>query len=91
MTQSAKVTSETAVMDKVIRVIADVMSVSPDLLSPGTSIRTDLGADSMQIVTVVIALDTEFDAEFNVDEIPSGDVTIEWVCKMVQSVLSRVR
>lgn len=82
-------TGETAVMEKVIGVIADVMSVKPDLLSPATSIRADLGADSMQIVTLVIALDAEFDAEFNVDEIPTGDVTIEWVCKMVQSVLAR--
>lgn len=77
-------------MARVVSVIADVMSVNPDLLSNDTRIRADLGADSMQIVTLVIALDAEFDAEFNVNEIPTGDVTIEWVRNMVQSVLSRV-
>ena len=56
-------------------------------MSPETRIKQDLGADSMQLISLMIALDAEFDAEFAVENIPSDDVTLEWICRFVHDTL----
>jgi hypothetical protein len=41
----------------------------------------------MQLISLMIALDAEFDAEFAVENIPTEDVTLEWVCQFVHDTL----
>lgn len=71
----------------VFRVVAETFPGHDAPLSPETLIKQDLGADSMQLISLMIALDAEFDAEFAVENIPSGDVTLDWVCKFVHDTL----
>ncbi len=75
----------------VLKVISEVLAAPETSLSSNTKIREDLGVDSMQMITLVIALDEEFDAEFAVDEIPLSEVTIGWVCEFVKGALNSSR
>lgn len=84
-----KITAD--ILARVVRVIADCLERDPRDLSPATKIREELGADSMQVVTIVIGLDEEFDAEFDVDRIPKDDVSIAWIADFVASTLAGKR
>jgi len=71
----------------VFRVVAETFPEHVAPLSPQTLIKKDLGADSMQLISLMIALDAEFDAEFAVENIPAEDVTLDWVCRFVHETL----
>ena len=71
----------------VFRVVAETFPEHGQPLSPATLVKRDLGADSMQLISLMIALDAEFDAEFAVENIPTEDVTLEWVCQFVHDTL----
>ena len=43
----------------------------------------------MQIMALMIALDAEFDVEFDVSSIPEDGVTIEWIRDFVEATLAR--
>lgn len=75
------------IQPSVFRVVAETFPDHDAPLLPETLIKKDLGADSMQLISLMIALDAEFDAEFPVDKIPSEDVTLEWVCRFVHETL----
>ena len=72
-----------------MRVIGDLTGVDPQDLGLGTRIREDLKADSMQVLALMIALDAEFDVEFDISQIPEEEVTIEWILNFVASTLAR--
>jgi acyl carrier protein len=76
-----------SIRDRVIRVIAETLDVPLDAVHPETRIKADLGADSMQIVTLMITLDDEFDAEFNVEQIPTTEVTVAWIIDFVTATV----
>jgi len=71
----------------VFRIVAETFPDHEVPLSPETRIKQDLGADSMQLISLMIALDAEFDAEFAVENIPSEDVTLDWICRFVHDTL----
>lgn len=83
--------SKAEILTRVVRVIADCLERDPSELTPSTRIREELGADSMQVVTIIIGLDEEFDAEFNVDELPKDGVTIDWIVNFVAITLAGSR
>ncbi len=56
------------IFSRVQRTIADTLGVEASAVLAHTRVKEDLGADSMQVITIVIALDDEFDTEFNTDE-----------------------
>ncbi len=58
-------------------------------LTANTRLKADLNADSMDVTTILIAMDETFDCEFNLDDLPRDDVTIEWIAKYVQTRLRR--
>lgn len=76
------------IYDRVQQIIAETLGVESGRLGPQTRIKEDLGADSMQVITIVIALDAEFDAEFNTDEIPKSEVTVGWVTEFVERTMA---
>lgn len=80
-------TLEQDIQTGVFRIVAETFPDHEAPLSPGTLVKQDLGADSMQLISLMIALDAEFDAEFPVENIPSEDVTLEWVCRFVHDTL----
>lgn len=75
------------ISERVVQVLAETLEIPAARCEPHTRIKADLGADSMQMVTLMIALDEEFDVEFNVDAIPAAEVTVAWVIDFVTATI----
>lgn len=56
-------------IDKIKAILADTLGVSEDELSADTNIATDLGADSLDVVEILMAIQDEFDVEVPDSEI----------------------
>ena len=52
-----------AVVDKVKSIISEQLGVEPEEVTPGASFIDDLGADSLDTVELVMALEEEFGIE----------------------------
>lgn len=55
--------SQDAIFDKVKAIIVDQLSVEEDEVTPEASFIEDLGADSLDIVELIMALEEEFEIE----------------------------
>lgn len=51
------------IFDKVKEIIADKLSIDADEIAMESSFNDDLGADSLDIVELIMALEDEFDIE----------------------------
>lgn len=56
------------VTEKVKQIIVDQLGVSPDQVKPEASFIKDLGADSLDIVELVMAMEEEFEIEIPDEE-----------------------
>ena len=52
-----------ATFDRVKKVVAEQLQVDPEQITPEASFIEDLGADSLDVVELVMALEEEFDIE----------------------------
>ncbi len=57
-----------AVEEKMIDIIVDQLSVDKDKVVPGASFVDDLGADSLDLVELIMAMEEEFDVEIPDEE-----------------------
>ena len=57
-----------SVEERVKKIVAEQLSTSEDLISNTSSFVDDLGADSLDTVELVMALEEEFDLEIPDDE-----------------------
>jgi acyl carrier protein len=55
--------SLTAEETRIIDIIANQLGVDKDIVTPGANIVDDLGADSLDVVELVMALEEAFDTE----------------------------
>jgi acyl carrier protein len=55
--------SRTAEETKIIDIIANQLGVDKDIVTPEANIVDDLGADSLDVVELVMALEESFDME----------------------------
>lgn len=66
------------VFEKVREILVDQLDVEEDAVTMEASITNDLGADSLDIVDLVMSLEEEFDCEIPDDEIENiksvGDI-----------------
>ena len=66
------------VFEKVREIICDQLDVAEDDVTMESNIADDLGADSLDVVDLVMSLEEEFDVEFPDEDIESiktvGDV-----------------
>lgn len=53
------------VIERVTRVIVDRLGVEESEVTPAASFREDLGADSLDVVELVMELEDEFDMEIS--------------------------
>ena len=53
-------TEALSIEDKVIRIVCDQLSTTPDKITRDTSFINDLGADSLDTVELVMELEDEF-------------------------------
>ena len=57
-----------AVEQKMIDIIMDQLSVDKEKVVPGASFVDDLGADSLDLVELIMAMEEEFDVEIPDEE-----------------------
>jgi acyl carrier protein len=55
--------SQTPIFEKVKKIVAEQLSVESDTINPQSNFANDLGADSLDTVELVMALEEEFDIE----------------------------
>ena len=56
-------------IDKIKKILADTLDVNEDEISADTNIATDLGADSLDVVEILMSIEDEFDIEIPDSEI----------------------
>lgn len=74
------------VADRVRKVIADHLGVEAEAVVDTADLRSDLGADSLEIVELIMAAEEEFGVE-----IPDDDMDEAWtVADLVKIVKGRI-
>ena len=73
--------------DRVKKIIVSQLNVSEEQVTPGASFIDDLGADSLDQVELVMALEEEFDTEIPEEEAEKLQ-TVGSVIKYVEANLS---
>jgi acyl carrier protein len=68
VTQEEEADMASAVEEKVRTIVAEQLGVGPDEVTPDASFIEDLGADSLDIVELVMALEEEYDLEITDEE-----------------------
>lgn len=56
-------------LEKIKEIIADQLSVEADTITPATSFKEDLGADSLDLFELVMALEEEYNVEIPSEEL----------------------
>lgn len=56
-------------LEKLIEIVAEVMNVDKDEITPETKFADDLGADSLDVAQIVMGIEEEFDIELPTEEI----------------------
>lgn len=72
------------VMDRVTKVIVDRLGVDESEVKPEASFRDDLGADSLDVVELVMEFEDEFDMEIS-DEDAENIKTVGDAVKYIES------
>lgn len=71
------------VFDKVREIIVEQLDVEEDKVVAGANIQDDLGADSLDVVDLVMNLEEEFDVEIP-DEAVEGIKTVGDIVKYIE-------
>lgn len=58
-------------LEKIKKILSEQFSINEDDITNETSFAEDLGADSLDLVELVMALEQEFDVEIDDDEVES--------------------
>ena len=72
---------------KLIDIIAEQLSVDKDKVVPGASFVDDLGADSLDLVELIMAMEEAFDIEI-ADEVAEKIITVQDAINHINSVAS---
>ena len=71
--------------EKVRDLLAAQLELSADLITPETNIMEDLGADSLDVVELIMALEEEFGILIT-DEQASGMATVGAIVRFLESL-----
>lgn len=72
-------------IEKVKEILAKQLEISVDEINPSSSLTDDLGADSLDVVEIVMALEDEFDVEIS-DEETAKIKTVDDIVKHIDSL-----
>lgn len=53
--------------EKVREIISELMSVDPEVITPDTRFVDDLGADSLDLMEIIMGIEEAFDVQFDID------------------------
>ena len=73
-----------SIEDRVKKIVVEQLGVSEDQVTPDASFVDDLGADSLDTVELVMALEEEFDAEIPDDQ-PEKITTVKQAVEFIQA------
>lgn len=73
-------------LEKLKKVIAEVLSVDPDEITMETTFTDDLGADSLDIFQIIMGLEEEFDIEI-APEKAENVKTVEEALELIKNEL----
>ena len=62
--------------EKLQGIIAEVLNIDPEEITPSSAFTDDLGADSLDVFQILMAIEEEFEIEIPQDE-TEGIVTVE--------------
>jgi acyl carrier protein len=79
-----EVTAMASVEEKVKHIIVEQLGVDEDEVKPDASFVDDLGADSLDVVELVMALEEEFEMEIS-DEDAEKLTTVKQAIEYIQS------
>lgn len=71
--------------EKVRDILADQLEINPDTITMETNIMEDLGADSLDVVELIMALESEFGIMIN-DETAATLVTVSEIVKFLENL-----
>ncbi len=74
-----------SVEDKLIDIIAEQLSVEKDKVVPAASFVDDLGADSLDLVELIMAMEEAFDTEIT-DELAEKILTVQNAIDHIKSI-----
>lgn len=73
------------IFEKIKELVADQLGIDEDEVTPETSFIDDLGADSLDIVELIMALEEEFDTEIpdeDAEKIKTVQDALDYIKKM---------
>ncbi|MDR2834862.1 MAG: acyl carrier protein [Bacteroidales bacterium] len=74
------------IYQRITKVVVDKLGVDKNEVVPTASFTTDLGADSLDSIELIMELEKEFDIQINDSEVENLD-TVEKVAKFVEKQL----
>ena len=81
--QVLTVMSQEAILEKVRSIVSEQLSVGAEQVKPESNFQNDLGADSLDTVELVMALEEAFDIEIP-DEAAEGIATVGDAVKYIE-------
>lgn len=63
-----------SIYDRLVKVVIDRLGVEPNQIMPGSSLAQDLGADSIEMVELVMSIEDEFSDLSRELQIPDEDM-----------------
>ncbi len=69
-------------LEKLKKVIAEVLNVDPEEITPETTFMDDLGADSLDVFQIIMGIEEEFDIEIaaeKAEKITTVEETVELI------------
>lgn len=73
--------------EKLKRVIAEVLNVDPDEISPDSTFLDDLGADSLDVFQIIMGIEEEFDIEIPPEK-AEKITTVEEAVELIKGALN---
>ena len=74
-------------LEKLKKVIAEVLNVDPDEITPETTFVDDLGADSLDVYQIIMGIEEEFDIEIPAEK-AEKITTVEEAVELIKGVLN---
>ena len=82
--------SQDDIFAKVKKIVAEQLEVAPDQVKGESNFAQDLGADSLDTVELVMALEEEFDIEIP-DEAAEGILTVQAAVDFIDSKVATAK
>jgi len=73
--------------ERIQSIVEEQLSVEPSKINPETDFQKDLGADSLDVVELIMAFEEEFDINVN-DEAAGEIITVQQVLEYIESEAS---